>query len=158
MERRRLRAARIRDNTESTARQYGLVEEAAHLGWAASAIEVIDADLGLSGRSAENRAGFKEVVAHRAAPVETSRPKVVRRDDKGVPVAEDAEFNGVNLDLGARWVWLCGRGVWILSRTRGRSAGARSITLEKQLAHRSIPSSSLQGEDGFVTRGHAGVG
>ena len=55
--------AQVRDNTESTARQYGLVEEAARLGWAASAIEVIDADLGLSGRSADNRAGFKEVVA-----------------------------------------------------------------------------------------------
>src|SRR6266498_1424918 len=33
------------------------------LGWAAAAIEVIDADLGISGRSAEGRAGFKELVA-----------------------------------------------------------------------------------------------
>ncbi|MGH9188693.1 MAG: recombinase family protein [Acidimicrobiales bacterium] len=55
--------AQVRGNTESTARQYGLAGEAARLGWAASAIEVIDADLGISGRSADNRAGFKEIVA-----------------------------------------------------------------------------------------------
>ena len=55
--------AQVRGNTESTARQYGLAGDAARMGWAASAIEVIDADLGISGRSADNRAGFKEVVA-----------------------------------------------------------------------------------------------
>ncbi len=55
--------AQVRGNTESTARQYGLAGEAARMGWAASAIEVIDADLGISGRSADNRAGFKEIVA-----------------------------------------------------------------------------------------------
>ncbi len=54
--------AQVRNNTESTARQYGLADQAARLGWAGSAIEVIDADLGLSGRSAQGRAGFKEVV------------------------------------------------------------------------------------------------
>lgn len=54
--------AQVRNNTESTTRQYGLAGEAARLGWAASAIEVIDADLGLSGRSTEGRSGFKEVV------------------------------------------------------------------------------------------------
>lgn len=55
--------AQVREHTESTARQYGLVEEAARLGWPASRIEVIDADLGLSGRSAERRSGFREVVS-----------------------------------------------------------------------------------------------
>lgn len=55
--------AQVRGNTESTARQYGLATEAARMGWAASAIEVIDADLGISGRSTDNRAGFKEIVA-----------------------------------------------------------------------------------------------
>jgi len=54
--------AQVRDNTESTARQYGLVDEAVGLGWARSAVEVIDADLGLSGRSADHRSGFKELV------------------------------------------------------------------------------------------------
>jgi Resolvase, N terminal domain len=48
---------------ESRARQYALVEEAAQLGWPASKIEVIDADLGISGRWAERRSGFREVVS-----------------------------------------------------------------------------------------------
>jgi DNA invertase Pin-like site-specific DNA recombinase len=55
--------AQVRENTEWTARQYGLVEEAARLGWPASKIDVIDADLGLSGRSADRRGGFREVVS-----------------------------------------------------------------------------------------------
>jgi DNA invertase Pin-like site-specific DNA recombinase len=54
--------AQVRDNTESTARQYALADEAVRLGWARQAVEVIDADLGLSGRSAERRSGFKELM------------------------------------------------------------------------------------------------
>jgi DNA invertase Pin-like site-specific DNA recombinase len=54
--------AQVRDNTESTARQYALVKEAARLGWDGSRISVIDADLGISGRTASARAGFKELV------------------------------------------------------------------------------------------------
>ena len=54
--------AQVRNNIESTARQYGLTGLAARLGWAAADIEVIDTDLGLSGQLAEGRAGFKEVV------------------------------------------------------------------------------------------------
>ncbi len=54
--------AQVRENTESTARQYALADEAARLGWPASQVEVIDADLGLSGRSAANRPGFKDLV------------------------------------------------------------------------------------------------
>jgi hypothetical protein len=42
--------AQVREHTESTARQYALAEEAARLGWVAARIEVIDCDLGLSGR------------------------------------------------------------------------------------------------------------
>ena len=53
----------VREHTESTARQYGLAELAARLGWPAAGIEVIDADLGLSGRSASHREGFKQLVA-----------------------------------------------------------------------------------------------
>ena len=53
----------VREHTESTARQYGLAELAARLGWPAGGIEVIDADLGLSGRSATCREGFKQLVA-----------------------------------------------------------------------------------------------
>src|SRR5258708_13920950 len=55
--------AQVRESRESQARQYGLVEEAGRLGWPASKIDVIDADLGMSGRSAERRTGFREVVS-----------------------------------------------------------------------------------------------
>ncbi len=41
--------AQVRDHTESTARQYGLATEAVRLGWPPQLVEVIDADLGLSG-------------------------------------------------------------------------------------------------------------
>jgi DNA invertase Pin-like site-specific DNA recombinase len=53
----------VREHTESTARQYGLAQEAARLGWPAADIEVIDADLGLSGRGITHRDGFKHLVA-----------------------------------------------------------------------------------------------
>jgi DNA invertase Pin-like site-specific DNA recombinase len=52
----------VRENTESTARQYALAEVAVRLGRAQSQVEVIDTDLGLSGRSAANRSGFKDLV------------------------------------------------------------------------------------------------
>jgi DNA invertase Pin-like site-specific DNA recombinase len=54
--------AQVREHRESTARQYALVEDAARLGWDGSRIAVIDADLGLSGRTASARSGFKELV------------------------------------------------------------------------------------------------
>jgi DNA invertase Pin-like site-specific DNA recombinase len=50
-------------NQESLQMQYALQERAARLGWRAEDIEVIDTDLGLSGRAAEHRAGFKELAA-----------------------------------------------------------------------------------------------
>src|SRR2546428_7368541 len=53
----------VRERTESTARKYALAEEAARLGWPASAIVTIDTDLGLSGRRGSGRTGFKEVVS-----------------------------------------------------------------------------------------------
>jgi DNA invertase Pin-like site-specific DNA recombinase len=53
----------VREHTESTLRQYDLAGQAARLGWAGAAIEVIDADLGLSGRTASHRDGFKHLVA-----------------------------------------------------------------------------------------------
>ena len=55
--------AQVREHTESTMRQYALAEDATRLGWAADAVEVIDADLGVSGRSVEGRDGFKALVA-----------------------------------------------------------------------------------------------
>src|SRR3954452_4708384 len=54
--------AQVRFNRESTERQYALVDEAAGLGWERERIVVIDCDLGLSGRDAHAREGFKELV------------------------------------------------------------------------------------------------
>jgi DNA invertase Pin-like site-specific DNA recombinase len=54
--------AQVREHGESTARQYGLAGEAARLGWPAARIEVIDCDLGLSGRTATHREGFRELL------------------------------------------------------------------------------------------------
>lgn len=69
--------AQVRENTESTARQYALADEAVRLGWARSSVEVIDADLGLSGRSADGRSGYKELVGRvcvgESAPFSASR-------------------------------------------------------------------------------------
>jgi DNA invertase Pin-like site-specific DNA recombinase len=52
----------VREHGESTARQYGLAGEAARLGWPAGRVEVIDCDLGLSGRTATHREGFRELL------------------------------------------------------------------------------------------------
>ena len=49
-------------NQESLRLQYALRERAHELGWHEADIDVIDADLGLSGASAAQRSGFKELV------------------------------------------------------------------------------------------------
>ena len=53
----------VLENTESTARQYGLRERAIALGWPTERIVVIDQDLGQSGASAADRLGFQRLVA-----------------------------------------------------------------------------------------------
>jgi DNA invertase Pin-like site-specific DNA recombinase len=45
----------VQHNRESQVNQYQLVERAELLGWARERIHVIDADLGVSGKSSENR-------------------------------------------------------------------------------------------------------
>lgn len=49
-------------NQESLRLQYALRQRARDLGWREADIDVIDADLGLSGASAAQRGGFKELV------------------------------------------------------------------------------------------------
>jgi DNA invertase Pin-like site-specific DNA recombinase len=51
------------ENTESTKRQYALRQHAIALGWRTEQIIVIDSDLGQSGASAVDRAGFQRLVA-----------------------------------------------------------------------------------------------
>ena len=63
-------ATQVFANTESTARQYALVERAYALGWPENAVDVIDEDLGRSGATADERSGFRrlaEAVAHGSA-------------------------------------------------------------------------------------------
>ena len=50
-------------NQESLRLQYALQERAQRLGWHAEDVEIIDADLGLTGASAQHRTGFQELVA-----------------------------------------------------------------------------------------------
>lgn len=49
-------------NQERLRLQYALRQRARELGWRETAIDVIDADLGLSGASIAQRNGFKELV------------------------------------------------------------------------------------------------
>jgi DNA invertase Pin-like site-specific DNA recombinase len=49
-------------NQESLRLQYALCQRARELGWHEADVDVIDADLGLSGASAAHRGGFKELV------------------------------------------------------------------------------------------------
>ena len=53
----------VLSNQESLRLQYALRRRALDLGWHEAAVEVIDADLGLSGAAAEHRAGFKDLIA-----------------------------------------------------------------------------------------------
>ena len=54
--------AQVRQHTESTRSQYALADTAAALGWPPASIEVIDTDLGISGKWGVAREGFTELV------------------------------------------------------------------------------------------------
>ena len=49
-------------NQESLRLQYALQHRAEGLGWHPDDIEIIDADLGLTGASAQHRTGFQDLV------------------------------------------------------------------------------------------------
>lgn len=55
-------AFQVRENTVSSARQYDLSRRARDLGWPESSIHVIDQDQGLSGASAADREGFRQLI------------------------------------------------------------------------------------------------
>src|SRR4051794_21205665 len=55
--------AQVVSNQESLRLQYALMQRARDLGWREADVDVIDADLGLSGASAVQRQGFKELTA-----------------------------------------------------------------------------------------------
>jgi DNA invertase Pin-like site-specific DNA recombinase len=53
----------VEENIESTQLQYQLADRAVLLGWPQERVEVIDDDLGVSGRSIEGRIGFQRLLA-----------------------------------------------------------------------------------------------
>jgi DNA invertase Pin-like site-specific DNA recombinase len=53
----------VRNNRESSSRQYALVERARALGWPAKAVEIIDEDQARSATIATHRQGFKALLA-----------------------------------------------------------------------------------------------
>jgi DNA invertase Pin-like site-specific DNA recombinase len=55
-------AVQVRRNPEGRENQKALAERATTLGWSPECVRVIDSDLGLSGKSADGREGFKELV------------------------------------------------------------------------------------------------
>ncbi len=55
--------AQLERNTESTERQYALVERALELGFAREQVVVIDEDLGVSGSGTSERQGFARLAA-----------------------------------------------------------------------------------------------
>src|ERR1051326_5764309 len=55
--------SQVEHHRESTARQYALVQRACDLGWPKEQVIVIDEDLGISGASVVNRAGFARMAS-----------------------------------------------------------------------------------------------
>lgn len=53
----------VEQNTESTQLQYRLADRAEAYGWPQSRIDIIDDDLGVSGKSIEGRGGFQRLLA-----------------------------------------------------------------------------------------------
>ena len=53
----------VLSNQESLRLQYALRQRARDLGWREADVEVVDADLGLSGAAADHRRGFKDLIA-----------------------------------------------------------------------------------------------
>ncbi len=56
-------ARQVRENVESTQLQYDLAHLAEAYGWPSQRIEIIDEDLGVSGKSLEGRSGFQRLLA-----------------------------------------------------------------------------------------------
>ncbi len=56
-------ARQVRENIESTRLQYDLAKRAELYGWPSDRIDVIDEDLGVSGKSLEGRSGFRRLLA-----------------------------------------------------------------------------------------------
>lgn len=131
-------AAQILEHTESTKRQYGLVERAQALGWSRGAIEVIDEDQGKSGASARGRDGFARLV-----------DAVVKGEASAILAVEVSRLSRSSEDW-RRLLGLCGvAGVVVIPSADGvrvdrrrlrarsrRSSGARDPRLVREVSRR----------------------
>jgi DNA invertase Pin-like site-specific DNA recombinase len=154
-------------NTESTTRQYALVERARALGWPEDAVEVIDEDLGRSGATADERNGFRrlaEAVAHGQAgaifTLEVSRlarssqdwqrllslcgvAQVVVCDEHAIYDPREADdkllldFKGTMSEAELHWLRL-------------RLHGAKRRKAQRGELHFSAPTGFVWGDKGFV--------
>jgi len=84
----------LREHTESTRSQYALAGKAAGLGWPRTSIEVIDTDLGVSGKWGVPREGFTELVTRvcRGDAGAIFAIEITRRARSSAGVARLAEF------------------------------------------------------------------
>ena len=81
----------VQNNTESTARQYALVDRAIDLGWLRSQVEVIDDDQAISGKTVAGRLGA-------GSGCDSTRPELAGRDETEPVVS----CGGVALRLDAK--------------------------------------------------------
>jgi DNA invertase Pin-like site-specific DNA recombinase len=84
------------EHTESTRRQYELVDRAVGLGWSREAVEVVDEDQGKSGASTEGRSGFDRLV------------KAVAGGEAGAILAVEVSRLSRSSDDWRRLLGLCG--------------------------------------------------
>jgi DNA invertase Pin-like site-specific DNA recombinase len=123
--------AQLRDHVGSTAAQFELVDLARAWGWPESRIELIDADLGMSGTSATKRTGFQSLLA------------MIERNEVGIVFVRDHKRLARTLLDGARFLDAAQR-AGILIYANGRvydtasesDADSFSLMLESVLAVR----------------------
>lgn len=109
--------SQVANNHESREMQYALVRRAGELGWHANDIEVVDTDLGISGKTTAGRSGFQELVAD------------IALGDIGILIAMEAQRLARNCTHWYQLLDLCGRadcliadrdGVYDASSVNGR--------------------------------------
>src|SRR3972149_2346578 len=86
----------VMNNRESQELQYALVQRACELGWHEHDIQVVDIDLGVTGRTARGRSGYQQLVAQ------------VALNEIGILIAYEAQRLGRNCTHWYQLLDLCG--------------------------------------------------
>jgi DNA invertase Pin-like site-specific DNA recombinase len=86
----------VMNNRESRELQYALVQRACELGWHEHDIQVLDIDLGVTGRTARGRSGYQQLVAQ------------VALNEIGILIATEAQRLGRNCTHWYQLLDLCG--------------------------------------------------